>query len=1555
MHSYGQPPGYQRPASTSSFAGQQAAPPPVPPPPPGYGASQGYQSAAPQAQNQWAAQTPTQTSTPQWSQPQQAAGGYHPSTYGVMSGAYTQGQQASNQPSYPPQQYDKPPPPPPKPYGFSGAVQHQQRLQQHQNTQDWSQQAQQNTGFTPQAQQGGYPVQGTPQQPYSNAAPPPPSATPGGSYFPPSQGGRPGSVYGASQVGAYPNPSSTGPQQPSSVVSPNEQQPAYIPPSLSGQGVQAYMPSNTNPAPGIYVPPPPDVPAWQQAQHAPLQGGVKKFRYTKPTVDPSFYAQGYQGIQPMQQQPSQPQAQFGQPATQPQHPQQPYAQPGQNQFGSQGQTQQPMQGQYSQQQQQPFGQPVQPQGQFQQQPTQQSQYNQTPQGQHVQQPTQYPQQQSQWQSPAPVDQGINVHQKDTQTPYGGQQPTQQPQWQPGHQAHGSMPGQQYSQVQDQSIQAPKPLSRTDTASSTFYESSPQSQPVSPINNRQSMSFASGQPAGTGRTGSVSSIALANLHSQRADNRTSSPRPAPPKLPTPPPPRDDKSKFSALGAGGPSDWERFGEGDEVDDEELFVKKDETQNEPTKSDSVELPAHVPSPPSTHGWPSPATQPVLSLGDRNDTYAPTPPLPTVSPAPHDPSQPPQQSFVMGDAPVMPSKTSPKPMQSTQPPPIHQSFVMDDGGWAAPKQSTPAQQESQQGFVMDDGGWATESAPSQVRQHTPAQQHQQPPPVQTGFIVSDGGWAASQQTPTQASGSWGAQSSKNHATELKARDEAFERLRTDSEKEKADLRAEIKRETTEIRSEMERERANLSAEIEKLKADVETAGNHAATEVNILQKQIEVMNAATEQAKTKADASIKEKDMTIERLEEDVEGKEHNIEERDDIISELRRQLEAEKTKEMPKPTPADLIPDIDPWYAGSLERYIAMLRGEARETEIENKIRTFKAFLRAESGVRGIEYYDAPPLAPVQQPPTSHQPEQYDLPRDPQNSSTRNHNLNIHVPQDLPDEEEYDYSPGGRPMLKQNTLASTESVQQHFNPPGQSTTILTPTSSVDDGSNKTPVQSPPEDQPQRQYKAYVPPAAALPKDSAPLAHRSTMSFSNVSAIATPTGPSKSHDEIFFESEASKAASRPTSTDSTDSTAADVPIPAPLSFSSNRPVSTGGLSRATPINRLVDLLPTRTAPAGPNDSIEKLQTQIASIKPDPNDLEGLTKTWEKSASLSRRKKDDARRKRQEENEEHNDDLFNSDEISYAEMNQLEDEFKQKEGELKAQEDRDEYKSYVEAVFDPVYDGLQTDIKPLTDLYAEAEHLLQSSVSGVKSLEGGDTPSTKDCLELLKGLHEQIEKRHEGVVRVVAERDKRYKKTQIQPLYAAGDIAKMKSVERHFEDAEKQSELRAKREKAERIGQLVNIAEDIMVRTVGVERSEIDRIIAAIKELDDGKGDEALLSRAYSTVLSLKSSSKTLLSIFNSLEIQLNDSVLDAEIAEAKAGGGDAIKIQELENEKMAGMKKLTDEFERRVGVLQQDEEEIAELVQRKGGKVELSEEQEKNRRLKAALEEAKRRNGHA
>ncbi|KAF1929761.1 uncharacterized protein M421DRAFT_4202 [Didymella exigua CBS 183.55] len=1611
MQNYGRP-AYDRPGSTMSFAGQQ--PPPVP----------SYQQ-----QQQWSQQPPQQ---------HQSAPGYNPGTYGAMAGDYGQGAQypPTSQPSDPYAQQphsDIPPPPPPKPYGFATAVQqqnehHVQYAQNTQSAQKWQQPQQASTGFAPQAQQGGYPV-------YSNAGPPPSSATTVGSYYPQSQDGRPGSIYGADQVGAS---ASLVHQQPgSTVMSSNEQDPAYKPSSLSGQGVQAYITSNLNPMPGVYVPPSPDVPAWQQAQHAPLQGGNKRFTYTKSTVDPSFYAQGYQGVQPAQQQQQPPPLppRLDQGGVSQQQTQQYGQQPPQYHLQTHVHPQQPQQppplhDQITQQQQQPqvpahfgqVGQPVQPlqqqwgqhspvpQSYMQQQAAQLEQYAQMHQQQQSQHQVQSPaQSQPQWQAPAPAQNNYaqQKHQEPPPAMHGYQQQDQQyHQQQPQEQQYQRQPqqpqeqqyqrqpqqtqqqsqqlpqasmGQQYYPALEQNIGAPNPFDRTDTTPpGLVHQSSPHNHYVSPAVSHCVSSFTLGRPVSVS-TDSVSSIALVNIHSQRAANRTASPK-SPPFNPAPPPPRDDVSRFSALGTGGPSDWETFGAGDEIDDEAIFARKPR----PVQLDSVELPApHQPSPPLTQDWPSPANTAPISQSGRRDTYQPTPPTTTISPV-HihrtpSPKTPQQHSFA-NNALVAPLRASPQQVQTYEAPQdARHGFVMGEVLWGEPDSPRQLHNASQRAQLEGLGAPSTGSQGEQVSvpAQTPAT-YAMAPFVETSLqkrpgasrFFSDVGttWGLSPKDKEQQSSPWVSRDDSNLPAKLQAKDEELWRLRRESKDEMQRVQAEI-----------EAGKAEFLAEIDRLKADEEAARTLTGQQSAQLNQQVETMKAAAKKAKTDADALKKENDLTIERIKEDIEGKEDTIKDQDETIVDLRkqrddlrqqlddahrqleiahtqfdnaqRQLKEEKTKavpEPPKPSALDLVPDLDPWYAGSLERYIDMLRGEANELQVEDKIKTFQTFLKAESTIRGIEYYDAPPATSV----TEHSQVAQSG-----GLQSEKRDLSIAVPQDLPDDDDYDYSPGGRPLLKRPTALAEVIIPTHASgiASSQSTAILTPASSVHDDS--TPIQSPPEEQPQPLYKAYVPPILSTDVLSS-LAQRHATGPSALANTISPIGPGKNRDEIFFGAQkpnGPRAGHKSTLSDDTGG----VPIVAPLNLASSRPVSVGAAPNGNALDTLKSLLPDQLRPdpfrpPTPSSDLNGFRKKAAGIKTNSKNIEELTKSWEKSTSLTRKKNDDARRERQEESEENNDDLFNSDEISYAELKDLEAEQRSKENNLTIQEAQAEVKSYVETVFDKVYNDLQEDIAKLTDLYIEAETLLQTSVSGVRSLGDGHAPSTKACLEILIELHEQMESTHEQIVQAIAERDKRYKKTEVQPAYNAGDKAKLKTMEKHFEQAEKRAVSRAKNEKAERLGEVVKTAEEAIVGAARIEQSERSRIIAAVRDLEDGDNAD-VLKRTHETLNLLHDSSKLLLAIFNRLEISLNIAEVDADVAQALVDSAPESKVKEMQSEMTAREAQLKEEFVRRIGVLDQDREEFEQLIKDRGGSVERSGEQEKEERLKAALEEAKRRNGHA
>ena len=173
-------------------------------------------------------------------------------------------------------------------------------------------------------------------------------------------------------------------------------------------------------------------------------------------------------------------------------------------------------------------------------------------------------------------------------------------------------------------------------------------------------------------------------------------------------------------------------------------------------------------------------------------------------------------------------------------------------------------------------------------------------------------------------------------------------------------------------------------------------------------------------------------------------------------------------------------------------------------------------------------------------------------------------------------------------------------------------------------------------------------------------------------------------------------------------------------------------------------------------------------------------------------------------------------------------------------------------------------------------------------------------------------------------------------------------------------------MGDLVSVAENVVVDAVSVEQQDIDAIVTHLKEITDGTGDAAILCRAQATIKALKASSKSLLSLFNTLEIQLNNAVIDGEIAQLKAEGADAERIHELEAERSEEDRKTVEEFERKMAVLESDEEEIGDLVQKKmargGGEQDMGREavreksggdSERDERLRMALEAAKRRNG--
>lgn len=223
--------------------------------------------------------------------------------------------------------------------------------------------------------------------------------------------------------------------------------------------------------------------------------------------------------------------------------------------------------------------------------------------------------------------------------------------------------------------------------------------------------------------------------------------------------------------------------------------------------------------------------------------------------------------------------------------------------------------------------------------------------------------------------------------------------------------------------------------------------------------------------------------------------------------------------------------------------------------------------------------------------------------------------------------------------------------------------------------------------------------------------------------------------------------------------------------------------LKNLLAVLPEDRAPRVESTRVlDEVKKTIETIGEDFNFIGEINRAYTESAKKRRRGLDEGRRKRAEEHEEYTDELFADEQIGYGDIKDMETEFKSQEARKEAKEEEDEYETYCSEVFQKVYDKLQEGIKGLMDKYLSIVRDIPTAVVGK---ERWNTPAGVELTELLEGLLElrkYIETRHEKVQEAIIDRDRRFKKTVIQPLYASGNIGKMKSMEKHFDESEKKT-----------------------------------------------------------------------------------------------------------------------------------------------------------------------------
>lgn len=665
------------------------------------------------------------------------------------------------------------------------------------------------------------------------------------------------------------------------------------------------------------------------------------------------------------------------------------------------------------------------------------------------------------------------------------------------------------------------------------------------------------------------------------------------------------------------------------------------------------------------------------------------------------------------------------------------------------------------------------------------------------------------------------------------------------------------------------------------------------------------------------------------------------------------------------------LDPWYASSLKRYADMLRQESGAATVDEKIKIFTAFVTEELKHRGIHTDGiCGPSENLLNDDATMAAERDEESRVTHPSSTASaHRLKLSSPVvsepytmgTRADDEEY--SPGGRPVLPRVTselrdmqitspksagspskglvIGSVQaampgpedapiltegpsipaykpyrhSVAVSGSEPSTHSAILTPASSTGDEHSKS---SAPEDDRVEQL-AYTP--------YSPHEHRGSVAALSQrrATLSTPTLPGPTtheHQETSFD----------------NPSPANPESPLPPAFPEPIPHC------QNPLQALQTLLPSpsRTT-ATPHPSLTALTTRTAALASDHTWLSTLTSTWAAQAAATRQRLNAARRQRQSDAEALHDDLFNAHEINYADLGVLEAELQEQEGQSKEEEDRAELRSYVDEVFEAVRARLRGEIEELARAEEGMREWLVRAAMGRKALCANSSASgAPDLLGVLRemvGLHRKLEERHDMLVQAAAERDRRAKRTELQALYARGDIVRMKETERGFERGEKEAAVRAARDKTERAAKLLGAVQAAAARGLAANQNFVDEVVAAVEglrgwkgtatgagEAAAGDGGEAgvmqTLRRAKEALKSVAQASMELETLLHGMEVELNKAEFAVSVASARLEGMDRTRMKELDEKRKQGEAKMDTEFESRIAAARHDMGEAEALI---------------------------------
>ena len=626
-----------------------------------------------------------------------------------------------------------------------------------------------------------------------------------------------------------------------------------------------------------------------------------------------------------------------------------------------------------------------------------------------------------------------------------------------------------------------------------------------------------------------------------------------------------------------------------------------------------------------------------------------------------------------------------------------------------------------------------------------------------------------------------------------------------------------------------------------------------------------------------------------------------------------------------PVDPYEDLDPWSKSSLTRYVAMLRKEAVADSDEERYKIFTAFTAKETKLREILYSIEPENCVMQEKPRSSSlaadpsPPHIEGPKIPVESGLipveteeieeRDEKLAESSSGDGDvDDEGSEYSAGGRPLLK--SRAPRESVQWQPNlsllssskelPPKGSSDI----SSVPISEEKQVLEPLTTNPPRPIYTPFQymegPQRGSDDLKFDRPAYQAYSDLRQASAISGRVGSSKSnnpgssftsqseHDEAFVGLIRHKSNSYQVSGRRAFSALPSLPE---------------SLKQGSQDGLVEELRAIVWAPLNKQSESSWHITTREELEKFSEDLSYVQETidkWEHTTSARRQRLEQERAARQDDSEAQIDALFDGKEIGYADINTLEEDFRQTEARTQLDEERREVERFMSELFNPLDERLKNEISALRKSYDSALNQLDREQKGKNNASDRRSPSI--TMKLVNEIHNSLEIRFQKRLDLALDCERRRKRAERRPLVFMGDMAGLRKLDGDFDQMERRNILEAAKDRDERANRLMDSFDDAILHGLGLNQSLLDELVSKTARLDpttlrsSGLPDseiEQILKSTATFAASLRSDSESILRCSGVADMALNDADYAVSVAEAQYANSEPEIFERLESEK--------------------------------------------------------------